>query len=66
MQSYLRSHFLLIDAVVRLANAGLRIAATPTLLLANRSGVVAQVWQGKLQPQTEAEVIAAMTKLVGG
>jgi peroxiredoxin len=43
---------------VRRANLGaLNVSGTPTLILLDRNGVVRSVWEGKLPPKQESEVL---------
>ncbi len=49
-----------VDAVVSLSNNGIRLRATPSLVLVNRDGAVVNSWLGKLIPQLEADVIRAV------
>jgi hypothetical protein len=38
------------------------VTGTPTLLLVDNTGTVANVWQGKLQPDQEGGVLAVLKK----
>lgn len=58
-------HGLSIGAVVRLSETGLRISGTPTLILADRDGIVVKVWQGKLDGDAEDAVMKSAAQLAG-
>lgn len=59
-QKYLSDLGVTVDEVrqVRLDSAG--ISATPTLILANADGAVAESWVGKLPGEEESEVLAKL------
>jgi hypothetical protein len=51
-----------VDDVKQVPLNTLGVRGTPTLLLVNDAGVVTDVWTGKLQPDQEAQVLAALGK----
>jgi hypothetical protein len=56
-----------VDDVKQVPLNTLGVRATPTLLLVNDTGVVTDVWVGRLQPDQEAQVLTALEKkIVGG
>lgn len=62
-QKYLSELGVTVDEVrqVRLDSVG--IMATPTLILANADGAVAESWQGKLPGEKESELLTELAKL---
>jgi hypothetical protein len=38
------------------------VSGTPTLLIVNDAGIVTDIWVGKLQPDQEIKVLAALEK----
>lgn len=66
-QQYLSGAGMHVDDVKQVPLNTLGVRGTPTLLLVNDVGVVTDVWTGKLQPDQEAQVLAALgKKIVGG
>lgn len=63
-ESYLASAGLKFDSVVRRI-PGLRITATPTVLLINRSGTIEKAWIGVLRPSDERELLSAALAAAG-
>ena len=51
-----------VDEIRQATLSDLEISGTPTLLLLDRSGVVKQVWFGKLQAEREGDVVTALAK----
>ena len=58
VSSYLKLHEL--DGARTGSGIKLKIGGTPTLIVLNRDGIVTNVWQGKLPPQAEEEVISQL------
>ena len=44
----------------------LGVRGTPTLLLVNDAGVVTDVWVGKLEPDQQTQVLAALENKTSG
>jgi hypothetical protein len=66
-QQYLNGAGVHVDEVKQATLNTLGVRGTPTLMLVNDSGVVTDVWIGKLQPDQEAQVLTALgKKIVGG
>lgn len=66
-QKYLSNAGVHVDEVRQVPLNTLGVSGTPTLLLVNEVGVVTDVWVGKLQPNQETQVMAAVQKkIVGG
>jgi hypothetical protein len=66
-QQYLSGVGVHVDDVKQVPLNTLGVRATPTLLLVNDTGVVTDVWVGRLQPDQEAQVLTALEKkIVGG
>jgi hypothetical protein len=65
-QQYLRGAGVNVDDVKQAPLNTLGIRGTPTLLLVNDAGVVTDIWTGKLQPDQEVEVLAALGKKNAG
>jgi hypothetical protein len=61
-QQYLSGSGVHVDDVKQVPLNTLGVRGTPTLLLVNDAGVVTDVWTGKLQPDQEAQVLAALGK----
>lgn len=59
-QEYLRSLEVPIDDVRQAPLKALKLRGTPTLLLVDGQGRVRQVWEGKLSPDAERQVIGAL------
>ena len=49
-----------ISDIRQVAPRDIRVGGTPTLILVNESGVVVDVWKGKLRPEKEAEVLSKL------
>jgi len=60
-QKYMQDNGLAPDAIVTADLAELQVTGTPTLLLANAAGVIEQIWRGKLPPEREKTVLAAIS-----
>lgn len=58
---YLSNLEIRVDQVEQRNLSDLNIFGTPTLVLVNGNGVIKQVWAGKLPPEKESEVIAAVS-----
>jgi len=50
------------DQVKQVSMGAIGVRGTPTMLLVNSAGVVTKVWAGKIQPEQEQEVLAALRK----
>lgn len=61
-QKYLAENGVRIDEIRQIRLNDLGVLATPTLLLVDDAGLVTQVWVGRLQPEQETEVLAALEK----
>src|ERR1035437_4410881 len=59
-EQYLNGEGVHVDQVQQVNFATLGVRGTPTLLLVNKSGVVTKVWNGKVQPEQEQQVLAAL------
>lgn len=59
-RKYLDGEGVHVDEVRQAALQSIGVAGTPTLLLVDAAGKVADVWRGKLQPDDEEKVIAAL------
>lgn len=59
-QEYLRSLDVPIAEIKQGSFLDLKVRGTPTLILVDVSGTVRKVWFGKLPPEREAEVLAAL------
>jgi hypothetical protein len=66
LSPYLDQHELTVSSVVTIRSTELRIEGTPTLVLLDPNGVVINSWAGLLDPDREAEVVAAIRALVVG
>ena len=60
IDAYLTRHGVMPDAVVLVGRDGVPASSTPTLLLANSSGLVTHAWVGVLSPAFEEDVLAAL------
>jgi peroxiredoxin len=60
--AYLKGEGVTVDEIRQATLSDLEISGTPTLLLLDRSGVVKQVWFGKLQAEREGDVVTALAK----
>ncbi|HJP92914.1 MAG TPA: hypothetical protein VJ875_13230 [Pyrinomonadaceae bacterium] len=54
---YLNELGVVVDGIVNASLADIHVSATPTLVLVDRSGRVSNVWVGKLDSNTENDVI---------
>jgi hypothetical protein len=61
VQEVVQSEGLGIHALAGVPLERLKVSATPTLLLVDRSGTVRKAWIGMLSPREELEVMKAMT-----
>jgi hypothetical protein len=61
-QQYLTNGGARVDDVKQVPLNSLGITGTPTLMLINDAGVVTDMWVGKLQPDQETKVLAAVEK----
>jgi len=59
-RKYLDGEGVHVDDVKQAALSTIGVSGTPTMLLVDGKGTVAKVWQGKLQPDQEAGVLAAL------
>ena len=53
---YLSEQGVLVDDVINASLSDIKVSATPTLFLVDRSGHVRDVWVGKLDERKETEV----------
>jgi hypothetical protein len=53
---YLSEQGVIVDDIINLSLAEIKVSATPTLLLVDRSGKVSDVWVGRLDARKENEV----------
>jgi hypothetical protein len=51
-----------VDEVKEAALDSIKVSGTPTLLLVDKAGTVADVWAGKLEPSQEEEVLSVLKK----
>ena len=63
-RKYLEGAGVPVDDVTQAQLSTIGVTGTPTLLLVDSTGKVANVWQGKLQPDQEAGVLAVLKKVV--
>jgi thioredoxin-related protein len=61
-RKYLLGEGVQVDDVKQATLSALGVSGTPTLLLVDNSGKVADVWQGKLAPDQEGQVLAVLKK----
>jgi hypothetical protein len=61
-EEYLNREGVRVDQVKQATMANIGVRGTPTMLLVNSAGVVTKVWVGKIQPEREQEVLAALRK----
>jgi len=61
-KKYLEGQGVHVDDVKQTQLSTIGVTGTPTLLLVDGSGKVAEAWQGKLEPGQEAAVLAALKK----
>jgi hypothetical protein len=64
-QEYLGSLGLEIPDVRRVVFKDVKVAATPTLTVVNRRGIVENAWVGKLSPEGEREVLTFISQKAG-
>ena len=65
MRLYLKEHGLGVAYILGLRPTGLRIAGTPTIVLADSRGLVLNVWRGLLNRDRQKDVVGAVVKLGG-
>lgn len=63
MREYLREHGLKASHVMSVPESGLRVGATPGIVLATREGVVRESWLGAVPSREEKRVIDALTAM---
>jgi len=63
-RKYLEGQGVHVDDVKQAQLSTIGVTGTPTLLLVDGSGKVADAWQGKLQPEQETRVLAVLKKEV--
>jgi len=61
-RKYLEGEGVHVDDVKQAQLSAIGVTGTPTLLLVDSTGKVADAWQGKLQPEQEEGVLAALKK----
>lgn len=61
-EQYLKDEGVRVDQIKQASLGDIGVRGTPTLLLVNSAGVVTNVWVGKLQPDQEQQVLAALRK----
>jgi|WetSurMetagenome_2_1015567.scaffolds.fasta_scaffold71245_3 hypothetical protein len=61
-EQYLKDEGVRVDQVKQASLGDIGVQGTPTLLLVNSAGVVTNVWVGRLQPEREQQVLAALRK----
>lgn len=61
-RAYLTQGGVAIAKVVSASGGEAHVRGTPTLVLLDGEGVVRKVWEGKLSPEAEAEVLRALQK----
>jgi hypothetical protein len=61
-EQYLKDEGVRVDQVKQASLGDIGVRGTPTLLLVNSAGVVTNVWVGRLQPEREQQVLAALRK----
>ena len=61
-RNYLEGEGVHVDDVKQAALNTIGVNGTPTLLLVDGNGTVAQLWEGKLQPDQEGSVLAVLRK----
>ena len=59
-RNLLRIHDVDIPAAPATPLSSLKLHWTPTLVLANRAGIVLRVWEGELSPAAQSDVLAAI------
>ena len=60
-QRYLKEQRVPIPELRQASLSDVRVRGTPTLMLVDREGVITKSWVGRLSPESEAEVIDAVT-----
>ena len=61
-RKYLNGEGVQVDDVKQATLSAIGVSGTPTVLLVDNAGKVANVWQGKLPPDQEGQVLAALKK----
>lgn len=61
-RAYLVSGGLAIDKVLTVAGTDVRLRGTPTLVLLSPKGTVIKIWEGKLSPDREEEVVRLLAR----
>ena len=61
-EQFLKGEGVQVDQVKQAAMESIGVRATPTMLLVNRGGIVIREWVGKVQPEQEQQVLAALGK----
>jgi peroxiredoxin len=61
LDAYLESHKLSFDKAVSVPSGSFPTLPTPTLILVDATGTAERVWVGRLQPDREQEVFAALS-----
>ncbi len=64
-EKYLRGEGVRVDHVEQLTLGRIGVIGTPTLILADATGVVRNVWMGELQPAQQRQVLAALADAAG-
>jgi len=59
---YLEAEGVQVDDIRQAQVNSIGVTGTPTLLLVDEKGTVADAWQGKLQPDQETAVLAVLNK----
>ena len=59
-EKYLGGLGVKVDEVRQTGLNSIGVTGTPTLLLVGKSGIVTDVWEGKLQPEQQQQVLAAL------
>ena len=62
-ERYLDGEGVHVDQVKQATMGDIGVQGTPTMLLVNSAGVVIKTWVGKIQPEQEQEVLAALRKV---
>lgn len=57
---YLARNGIQVDQVIAMKTRELKVPGTPTAILVDRAGAVVQIWPGRLSPDKETELIAAV------
>jgi len=61
-ERYLNSEGVHVDQVKQATMSDIGVQGTPAMLLVNSAGVVTKTWVGKIQPEQEQEVLAALRR----